>query len=157
MPSKRHNKKRHTNTNQDKSKPKGPPDKVAREEARLEKDRIKLEHDDVRYKRMKKAMSTCFLLLRAAGIGLLALVGTCLVVAMIVCAIWIPGKTADLVMAFQVLTGVASLFVGIWALVLSIRAERSSALSSGRWYAINYSQIPADLTPQQGNPDVNED
>lgn len=129
----------------------------SREEIKLRKSQAKLEQSRVRNKRLKQAQANIFLSLRIACISGMAAIGMVLFVVIIFCAVFDSAKVANLVTAFQVLTGGASLFVGVWALILSIRAERTSSLSPGRQYAINYSQIPEGLKPRQDDFDINND
>ena len=98
-----------------------------------------------------------FIILQTVSLFLLGVLGVTLLVGLIVCAIWLPTYVQGVADAFQFLSGVASLIVGIWALTISLRAEKASSLSAKRQRAVNYSPVPQDTFAQFGEDDVKKD
>lgn len=138
--------------------------KTKKEKEQLEKEELALRRDDVRFKRNQiRYANLCqmrknfFIILQTVSLFLLGVLGVTLLVGLIVCAIWLPTYVQGVADAFQFLSGVASLIVGIWALTISLRAEKASSLSAKRQRAVNYSPVPQDTFAQFGEDDVKKD
>ncbi len=130
-------------------------ERLEQEEISLKVEECKVRRSQIRFAYLRQKRDNALLILRTVALYALAATGGLLLLALVICSIWFPEKFEGILVGFQTICGIASLVVGIWALLLSIKSEKNTSLSQKRFAAVNYSRIPSDVVARLGENDVN--